>query len=406
MIFRLAIKNIFRNRRRTILTLTAITFAVFLAIVADGFNKGFEWRTGNLFMKTETGIAKIVSHDYELEDIDNPLDYSIKNYYPIINRLKLEPRVKEFSPRVTFSGRLNNGVEDIKATGIGIDPLQENAVFNRSKGIIAGSFLKPNESGIIVGAKLAELLELTVGSYVTVVARATEMGYNATDLEVKGLIQTGNMGIDENTFFVPIAFAQDFLSFPMITDIAIQLKHNNQLTSFLKDFAPKQKNADYKVFSWRDFARDYISIIEIQNKKIAVLTITILLMAGAGILNTMLMAMMERKREIGNLMAIGVDKSKILLLLLVEGLLIGFIGSVVGLLAGSSVILFFQENGINLADKIRIIPVVDKFYTHLDLKVFFQYLVIGTLVAGLASIYPAVKAIRLLPVEALRNSRG
>jgi putative ABC transport system permease protein len=395
MLIQLAFKNIMRNKKRTLLTVSAVFFGVFLVVIAKGFNDGLGARTANLFIHAATGAAKVVSQSYQLESVENPLDYPINKYQPIISQLKADPRIQAIAPRISFRGSLSNGSDEIDLTGIGVEPVNEERVFNRSTNITAGSFLKENQTGIVIGKKLGEILDLKVGDTVTVIARATEMGYNALDLEIVGLIDTGNQMIDENTFFVSIGFARQFLSFSGITDIAIAVKQLSQLETVIGDFEKHKNLNSVKMMGWKYFARDYLTIIGIQNKKIGFLSLTILLMAGAGITNTMLMAMMERKREIANFMALGVQRREIIELFLFEGLAIGFVGSLLGLITGAVLIGVFKATGTKFGSATPVFPISG-----------YVYFLIGIKLAILSSIYPAKQATKLLPVEVLRNNQG
>jgi ABC-type lipoprotein release transport system permease subunit len=395
MLIQLAFKNITRNKKRTLLTMTAVIFGVLLVIVATSFNEGLGSRTVNMFINADTGGAKVVSRRYELEEVENPLDYPIDDYSSVIAALRDDHRIEAISPRIMFRGSLSNSTDEISLTGIGVEPAEEERVFQRSRYLTDGSFLKGNPDGIVIGQKLGELLNLTVGDTVTVIARASQMGYNAVDLEIVGLIKTDNPVIDENSFFVTSAFARDFLSFTSITDIAIAVKKPSQINAVIKDFG-KRNLKMVKMMSWKYFARDVLSIIEIQNMKIAVLSFTILLMGGAGITNTMLMAMMERKKEVANFMAQGVRRSEIIKLFLFEGLAIGFLGSFIGLILGAVTVGILRVSGASFGGA----PPVFNPAAGLG------YFLIGIVLATFSTIYPADQAAKLLPVNVLRDFQG
>jgi putative ABC transport system permease protein len=147
----MAVKNVFRNRKRTMITVLAVFWGVLLSIVANGVNKGMEWQMGNMFIKTDSSSLKIVNQDYNLDDLENPLDYPIKDEGKILPLLKDTPNVKAYSPRITFHSSLSNGSDEIRAMGLGVDPKSEDKVFARSSGIVQGHYLAPGEEGILVG---------------------------------------------------------------------------------------------------------------------------------------------------------------------------------------------------------------------------------------------------------------
>ncbi|MCL6591702.1 MAG: ABC transporter permease [Firmicutes bacterium] len=411
MLWQMAVKNVFRNRKRTMLTLAAVFWGVMMMITANGFNKGLEWQAGNLYIKTESSMLKVVAPDFSADTLENPLDYPLENYQPILRDLKNNKYVKATSPRITFHGSLANGIDEIRATGIGVEAMQEDAVFKRSDDIAAGSFLEPNQDGVVIGYKLARLLELNVGDTVTIIAQAAQMGQNASDLEIKGLINTGNPALDGTTFFVPLKFAQDFLSYKGITDIAVSLRNPGSLSRFTNEFRPKNNSGPFKIMTWRDFAQSFIKIVEFRGQMINYLTIMILLMAAAGIMNTMLMAMMERRHEIGNLMAMGVRNEEIILLFVIEGAVIGVMGSAAAMVLGTIIVSYFQAYGIplgGLADRIgnTQFGAGGKLYAYLEWGNVLLYFFTGIGVAIISGIYPAWKSTQLRPVEAIRDQRG
>jgi putative ABC transport system permease protein len=410
MLFQMALKNVFRNKKRTLITLIAVFFGVFLSVLANGLNKGLEWQIANMYIKTETSSLKIVNHGYKIDDLTNPIDYPLTKFEPITKALSDNPKVRAFSPRISFHGSLSNGVNELRSLGLGVDPVREDAVFNRSQGIVSGGFLKSGDEGIVIGADLAQLLGLKVGDTVTVIAQAAQMGMNAYDLEIKGLVRTGNPVLDRGTFWVPVGFAADLLSFTGITDIPVALRDNSQIKLFTADFARLTFSETPQVLTWQDFTKDFVQLVEFRGRLINILTAMILLMAAAGIANTMLMAMMERKREIGNLMALGVRRGEIISLFLVEGSMIGFLGSAVAAILGSGVVYYFQVNGISLGTRISNalgdIPIAGKLFAYLDWTHVLAYFLMGLAVSVVSTVYPAMKSARLKPVEAIRGTGG
>lgn len=410
MIIQMAMKNILRNRKRTFITVLTVFGGVFFSVLAYGFNKGLEWQIGNIYIKTETSNAKVVNSGYKVDELENPLDYPIQKYQDIEKKLAKNPDVKAYSPRINFQASLSNGVDEIGALGLGVDPVKEDRVFQRSRGVIEGTYLKPGEEGVVVGYDLAKLLHLKIGETVTIISQAAEMGMNAYDMEIKGFIRTGDPVLDGGTFFVPLDFAKDFLSLDGITDIAVALRNNSLDRNFRQNFVRENHLRGVKVLTWSDFAQDFIQLVNFRGRIINVLTAMILVMAAAGILNTMLMAMMERKREVGNLMAMGVRKGEIYRLFLLEGSMIGLVGSIAGAVLAAVIVYYFQVNGIPLGGAVSKtlgdVPIAGKLYTYLDFGQTIFYLLLGIAIAVISTIYPAWKSTKLRPVEALRNEGG
>ncbi len=410
MLIQMALKNVFRNVTRTRITVLAVFWGVFFSMLADGVNKGLEWQIGNLLIRTETSTIKIVNRNYPLDELENPLDYPVREYEPIVGFLAARSDVKAYSPRITFHGSLSNGSDEIRAIGLGIEPEKEDKVFDRSGAISQGKYLVSGEEGVLIGSDLAGLLGLRVGDMVTVISQAAEMGTNAYDLEIKGLIQTGNPVLDSGAFWIPLQFTQDFLSMTGITDIAVNLGNDSRILPFQSEVRKAKFPDKLKVFSWRDYAKDFIELVAFRKRIINILTTMILLIAGFGIMNTMLMAMMERKREIGNLMAMGVRRNEIVRLFLIEGMMIGVLGSTVAIILSCIVVYYFQLQGIPLGGAIQnalgSTPIAGKFYAYLDPVQALFYYILGIVIAVVSTVYPAWKSAKLQPVEAIRGIGG
>lgn len=411
MLVQMAFKNVFRNRKRTMITLSAIFLGVYLTIVANGFNKGMEWQTDNLTIKTDTGMIKLVAKGFTLNDnLEDPLDFPVRHSEKVITALKANRQVLAYSPRITFHGNLSNGIKEIKAVGLGVEPALEERLFRRKSGIIAGQFLESGQNGLVLGTKLAQLLELKIGDNVTVISKGAEMGLNAYDLELTGIIGTGNPAVDSTTFFVTADFAKQFLTFNDVTDIALSIKDLTQAEALGKALQT-QFQGKITPYYWRDYTKGFRQLVEMQKQLTGIMTLIILLMAAASITNTMLMAVMERKREIGNLMAQGVRPVEILGLFLLEGVVIGVLGSISGAVLGFFTVFYFQNNGIALtatgmAGQLQNVPIGSKLYMVLDWANMVLTLGLGIVVATLATFYPATQSAKLRPLEALTGNRG
>lgn len=413
MLTKMAFKNVFRNRKRTVVTIAAIFYSVVFISVFNGFNLGLEWQIRDQYVKTYCGDFEVVGEDYAIDEMKNPIEYPLKNHKAVEKELARDKNVKAYSSRITFQGGLysdNADEEDdaILATGIGIDPVQEDAVFTRSKSIIAGRYLKPGEKGVVIGADLADLFDLKVGDKVEVMVQPTKMGAEpvARRMNVAGLIRTGNPLIDGEVFFITLDMARSLLSYAGITEIAVKLKDGSQFDKIIDRFKQPGFERKASVLTWRDFSEGYISIVEIRKRMINILSAIVLTIAAIGIINTMLMAMAERKREIGNLMAQGVRQNEIIRLFVIEGMAIGFIGSLAAAVVGSVIILLGQKYGVPMdLSKLENAPIAGKLYFYFNPLDIARYFLMGTVTGALATIYPAVKTAKLEPVEAL-SGRG
>jgi putative ABC transport system permease protein len=397
MILKMAFRNIFRHKIRTSLTLVIIVVGVMVAILGEGLNRGLERQIIDTSLRTEIGINKLYQKGYYDEKEDNdPKDFLIENEKEIRELLK----GKEVAYRIHFNGSVNNGIEELGVSFYGVDRFEEDKIFNRTTYLLEGNFLK-NKEDIVIGYELANLLNLKLGDSITIIARTKNNSINAYDLTIGGIIKTENPFIDGKTAFINIEFAKKFIEISNVNDIVV----NTELT---QDEIKNINNLDIRVVNYKEELSGFLDIVKIRRKAFGIISMVILLMAGVGIINTMLMVMLERRKEIGILMANGMQKKEILTLFLYEGMILGIVGSLIGFIIGSLITLKLQQTGIPLPQDFNdggfALPISQKFYVYYDFGISFIYFIVGIIVALFASFYPANKATKLEPVEVIRNN--
>lgn len=399
MILKMAFRNIFRHKTRTILTLITMSVAIFLAIVGEGLNIGMERQMVDLSIKTDVSKNKIYQRGFYEEIEENEvelLDYEIENIE------KVEKILKDgiYSKRILFDGNITNGKDDLKVKILGVNPKLENKVFNRKNDMVNGEFLKENnENEIVIGYELAKLMNLKIGEIITLMGRTKDGTLNADDIKLSGIIRTGNPLLDNKLVFIKMDFAKEFIGVKKANDIAVL----SDLTEIQKRNLEK---LNVEIINWKRELKDILTMIRIRGKAFNVISFTILIMAGVGIANTMLMIMLERKKEIGIMLANGMSQSKILRLFLLEGIIVGVIGSGIGWIFGVFVVNYYQRKGIPLPEMTDFgmnFPFTEKIYAFLDIKRTIIFFTLGVIIAILATIYPAYKASKLNPVEIIRK---
>jgi len=248
----------------------------------------------------------------------------------------------------------------------------------------------------VTGSGLAELFGLKVGDEVTITARTVNKSINAYDVTVSGIIETGNPLMDRNIVFLDLGFAKEFTLAGSVNDIVVLGDE--------KDVSGIKKH-NVEVVGWETETEDVINMTKMKRKGVAFVSLIILIMAGVSIANTMIMVMLERRKEIGIMMAGGMKRNSIMALFFTEGMIVGFIGSSLGGILGAVTALYYEKKGISFGiENVGInIPITDKIFTHLDVKVAAAYMLAGLLITLLATLYPAYKATKYDPVKILRD---
>lgn len=411
MIISMAFRNVFRHKKRTVLTMLTVIFGIFAGIMGDGLNSGMKWQVSDIYTKTMTSSYNIYgSGFFNEEEKNDPIEYLFDEKSGE-ELLKTQKGIIAHSNRILIDGSVTNGIEEMKTRFIGVYPDEENRVFDRKNSIISGVFTNKNsKEKIVIGSELAKILNLKKGDTVTIMARTANKAVNAYDVEIEGLIRTGNPIVDNSYIFMNIDFAKSFADTDKINDIAVKRENTsiNKIEKEMAELNKKSKDKNLIAVSWYKETEDLMDLIKFRGKIFSVITFVILLMAAAGITNTMLMAMLERKKEIGIMMANGMASGKIAALFTVEGAFIGVLGSSIAFITGFLVVSYFAKVGISIpmasggfgSD----FPIKDKLYLYFDIVHALIFYVIGILVATLSALYPAIKAVKLEPVEAIKGN--
>ncbi len=406
---KLAYRNVMRNRRRSIITFIAIACGLGAMVIGQGVLIGIGEQSERNLMDNETAHIKVFAPGYLDNKESEPLDYSIEDPDRIVSELRKLPLVEGASERVAFPIMLNDGVNDLPCLAVGIDPESDANVFKISGAITDGNYLSGGDDGMLIGSGLAKIFEVGVGDYLTIITRTLYDAIEARDLRIEGIVDTGNPNIDRNTVYVPIGLARDSLEMDRkATEIAIRIKNLRHISQAEKGIKGVLSENGIKadVSTWDKLAEDFLKLHRMKKSGQGIIMAIIVVITAVGIANTMLMASFERTREIGALMALGMKPRRVLLLFLLEGAIIGGIGSLVGCLIGGAVTYYWEVYGIDLSsygDMDLGYPVKGVFYAALTFSSLVYTFIFGVFVSIIASLYPARRASRLEPTEALRD---
>jgi putative ABC transport system permease protein len=416
MLIKLALRNVFRYKRRTVITFSTISLGLGLMAIGMSLYNGVDKQSMYNIIDSQTGHLKIFAQGYFEKKDDLPLELTIDNPQKIKALLRNNNEIQGTESRILFMATLIKGLDEIPCIGVAVEPESDPIVFNIKESLREGRYLEPSDQKVLVGSNLAEDLGLNVGEEIVIRMFSSTEDYvwNAMDLEIKGIVDTPNPMVNSQNIFIPLALAQESLSLGgKATEITIRLKEDTQIppvqSSIQKILSLLEGN--YEVFSFNELESGYNEVLRMKSRIQAIIPLIMLLIASLGIINTMLMAVLERTREIGMMAAMGMRKLEVLRLFIYEGALIGFFGSLAGCVLGAIGGWYFEVKGMSFSsfgeEMIDIMetsfPIKDVFYGDLTLGILLFTLVFGTTVAILASIYPAYKAVRVEPIKALRH---
>lgn len=404
---RLAWRNLLRHRRRTLITFMAISAGIGYMIMMDSFMGGFELYSMRNFVDQEAGHLKIHAEGYRDEDNVMPIDIVIADPAVVMAAIRDKLGCDRMTARIAFRGELSDGVDQLPVVGIGIDSVTDGRVFDYPSAVTKGRFLE-GRLDLLVGQNLAKDLGIDTGDYVTVVARTRTGSWNAFDFTVTGLLGTSDMFIDMNSVVMKLSTADELLNMDgAVTEIAIRL-------GGMDDAVPAKERlegagfAGLEFWTWRELGDLIFRMTGTKKAGGFILTFVVIVIAAVGIINTMLMAVMERTREIGTMRAMGFGFREVVGLFLWEGALIGVFGSLVGVAGGVGASMFLDFLALDMTDVLpggfnAILPMRMILYTDIDWMFVVRAAVLGIGVSLLATLLPARRAAKVQPADALRH---
>lgn len=415
-LLKIAFRNIFRSGRRTVITFSTIALGLTLLMVSVSLLDGIDLQSKNSIVFSRTSHLNILARDYFESRETLPLNKTIKNPTVIINKLLNEDYVVSAVPRTVFRGGLIVGMDELPCMGISTDTKLSPAVFNIKENLKEGQWLKDGDYKCVIGVDLASDTGLKTGDSVTfrMVSSDDEnnFSWNAVDFEVGGIFDSGNPEVDSSMVYIPSDIGNESLSLDNeVTEICVRLKPGTDPEEAAEKLKNSIKELPVEIYTWKDLAGAFLAINKSKKRNSSVIIFILLFISSMGIVNTMLMAVLERTSEIGTLMAMGMKKRELLILFMTEGGIIGLAGSILGATIGGALSIYIEKYGINLGiagESIKKLsaatyPVKDAFYGIFSFEHVIIAIVLGTLFAVLATIYPALKATSLNPVDAIRK---
>jgi len=403
LITTLAKRSIFRNTRRTLLTILLISCSLIAILFTDAFTRGLLETMIKLSTQTFMGEAQI--HQKGFREA-NDVDIYIKRPYNIYNTLSQLEEVTAFSPR-TISGAMISSSENVSAVAIyGIEATKESQVSKLKSTIIHGEYLSGGETEILIGSELADLLEVDLGDRLVVTVSQAHGGDLSQSLyRVSGIFSFNERAMDTGVAFVNLAQGQTMLNIAGVHEIALRLKSVDHADDTALPLWSQLNTENLETLNWRQLTPQLDAMLSMSGYSTMVVAIIMYILVALGLINTMFMSIYERHTEFGILLAIGTKPKQLFYQIVMEGFFIGsisvFLGVVLGRIIGaigSKVGIDYSEmevNGVSLNEPIYLI--VDNLtMAHLSLSIL--------LITVISCVYPAFHAAKLTPSMAMRKT--
>jgi len=403
-LLRMAWRNVWRNWRRTLIAVIAIGLGLMALIFLDGTIAGFQQAIFGNAVRLQGGNVQVHAPGYREKAKRLPL-LPLADAPAVVQAAQAQPQVIVASHRINTGGFVSGRKATLPVLISGIEPEQEAPVGLIAKNIAQGRYLTANDQdAVLIGKGMADRLKVGVGDRITLVGRATHEQMRRRTMTVVGIYNLGLPEAEKRMVYVSLAEAQALFDLrDQVTEVAVALESVGQEETVVT--ALRAALPGYEVASWQELNPEMNQSLEVDKQVMNIFGLIVLLIAGVGILNLMLMAVFERTREIGLLAAMGLKRREILMLFLLEGVLIGLLGALVGCVLGGVVVSVVGQSGIEFSGASEMGEMMalmgDRLYPKFQMDLLIGRALTVAVIAALASLYPAWQASKREPAEAL-----
>ncbi len=407
---KMAWRNIWRNPRRTMLTICAIAFASLLLVFMLSFQFGSYETMINTSVKIQTGHLQVQAETYQEK---KNIRLVVPDPAEIAQLIDAIPAVEAYTFRGQAFSLISSNERTYGVAVTGIDPIGEAQVSRLKSLIREGAFLsKEDTHQALVGKLLARNLRVQLGDELTLIGQGRDGSIAATVVQVKGIFSSGISEFDRAAIQIPLQPFQDVYSMQgavhEVVIIADALRNIAAIkTAIQAGLSSLKLKKPLTVLDWNELMPGLRQSIEMDLISGLIFYLLLVLVVAFSILNTFLMAIFERTREFGVLMAIGTTPGRLTKVLLIESMTLTFIGIIAGILIGSLITLYFQAHGIDISGASELLSqfgITGRIYPKLSWLSATSGPLAVLIITFFAALYPAIKVRMLRPVEAMRTA--
>lgn len=401
---KLAWRNIWRNKKRSLISIASVVFAVIIALLTRSMQIGFYRHSINNMVSFFTGYVQVHAPGYyENQSIDRSYVASDSLLRAIAKTeyvTQIAPRLESFA--LASCGDVTDGV-----MVIGTDPVSENLLTGLQERVEKGRYLRSEDKGVLLAEGLAKHLRVGIGDTVILLGQGYHAVTAAGKFVVLGTVKFPVPELNSIMVFMALSEAQYFFAAEdRLTSLAVMIEREERLPTVMSALKDKLGES-YDVLSWRDMLPELVEYIQTDNASGIIMLIIIYMVIGFGILGTILMMTLERTREFGMLMAVGMKRGVLRGIMVVESILLSLVGALAGVIAGIPIILYLYYHPIVLGGEMAqsmlewgFDPIMP-FAT--DPSIFLWQALSVLVIALITSLYPLWRVSRLDPVTALRT---
>jgi putative ABC transport system permease protein len=416
-LWNLAKKNLSRSKIRTSVSIIAIAFAIFAVVFARGLISGVLESFFENHIHYKAGHIRVIDKEYKLKERLMSLNYTLdgfngKGYKEMSEKIRSVEGVEQVVPRLKFGAMVSLEDELVGMIGWGINPAEEIKFMGIDKNITEGRIVQEGNKEVVMGAGLLKKIGREVGEKVTILYSTPFGSFKGSTFQIVGKYQSDIQGMNDKLFFLPLGQAQRILEMPgEVTELLLITSDHDKAASVLPGlnelFSQEDESGKYLLQLWNK-GYDLIELFDFAVKMYNSIYVFIIILACFVLVNTLIMIVNERTREIGMMSALGLKSREILYLFTMEGAIIGILGSALGAVMGGIITRVFSVVGIDYSAAFEGVDstvwlMSPIYYTVFSLENLIFCFTLGVVIVTIACIIPARKAAKLEPTEALRQ---
>jgi putative ABC transport system permease protein len=405
LLLKLAIMNIRRNPRRSIITILALAVGLAALIFLWAFMDGYQEQQRENAIKLFSGHIQIHAKGFNKKPL---AELIIPEREKVLEKIKNFPQIVSFTERTRGEALIGTTKSSTGAWLFGVDVERESQVTEITRQTKGGDFLlKGEDRKLVIGSDLAQKIGVEIGDKVVVMTQSMDGNLCGSSYRVKSLYHSGT-AFDKVAVFITLNAAQELFGFGKETqEVVIQLKNRDAIDKVLPELKNYLNLEKYEVMTWDEIIPEINQWANWSGAIVQAMLMIVMFVIGVGIMNTILMSLFERTKELGVMMAIGTKPAQIIQLIFLETLVIEAVGILVGVIAGYAITFYFQSAGIHFhgfeeaAKQAFMSPVV---YPLIRVHRTLDSIVTLLIITSFISLYPAWKASRMEPVKAIYHS--
>ena len=401
---KLAWRNLWRNKKRTLIAAASVFFAVLLSLLMRSMQTGYYDYMINASVRMYTGYIQIHGKDYWEK---KSLDESMMLDKDQLTELKNIKGITLTVPRFETYSLISHGNKTKVVQVTGINPQLENELTDLKKKVVSGEYLSDSSKGIMLAQGLAEILKVGVGDSVVIYGQGYHGVTAAAQIPIIGIVKFTLPELNKTFTYLSLPYAQWLFSAPgRLTSLSVMINNPKEIDN-IKSEIKKIFNTKYEVMDWAELSPELVQSIQIDNASGIIMLGILYIVIAFGIFGTIMMMTAERVKEFGILISVGMKKWKLGLVTLFETLFVSFLGVITGAVVSIPILLYFKANPIPLTGEYAEAILAFGFEPILPFAVypgmFFAQIWTVLAIAIVSAIYPIWFIRKLQPVEALRG---